>query len=350
LTVSCFNGETAARAMTSAQCDEDLSACVDAMTLKAIVETLAGEIQLLTEGSTLVLQSSSNRTTLRLSEEDLPIITDEKEKTLAVMPGSILRSLARTLPFASSDAARMMLQVLHLTFDAHEVIAQTADGYSAALVHETVEGSPERMQVAIPIGVARLLATLVDDKDRVSVQTSGDKRYLFHIRNEDASKDLTLATVTGSENFPAEQIGQLVLNSQCNAIATLNVQQPSLTQTVRMVHAMNSQSTFIKAWNGTVKMASTETDTGQARNILEGNASGENTTVWLSASYLKRACEACKGELILRLSGKQKPVLIENGSFAAVIMPMLVEDAKDPFPEDEGIAIMLPALSMMNQL
>jgi DNA polymerase III sliding clamp (beta) subunit (PCNA family) len=44
LRLSCFNGETAARAVTNVACDEDLSVCVDAATLKAVVETLAGEI------------------------------------------------------------------------------------------------------------------------------------------------------------------------------------------------------------------------------------------------------------------------------------------------------------------
>ena len=44
--------------------------------------------------------------------------------------------------------------------------------------------------------------------------------------------------------------------------------------------------------NGVVKIASSETETGQARNILEGTASGENASVWMSAAFLKRAVEA----------------------------------------------------------
>ena len=39
-------------------------------------------------------------------------------------------------------------------------------------------------------------------------------------------------------------------------------------------------------------------------------------------------------------------MLIEAGSFTAVIMPMLVEGQKDPFPEDEGIPISLPEMAM----
>ena len=346
MTFSCFNGETAARAITYATCEEDLSACVDAATLKAIVETLSGDIQLVVEQNSLVVQSTTNRTTLRLVAEDLPIIGEESHKTLSTLPGHIFRSLMRVLPFASTDSGRMVLQVLHLIFDQNAVIAQTADGYSAAIVHENIKDTEAQISVSLPLGIARLLATLVDERDTVTIQTSGENRFLFQIRNTELAKDLTLATVTSTENFPAEQINNLAWEARQNALAILNVQQNSLSQTIRMVQAMNAPSAFLKVVNGVVKMASAETDTGQARNILEGSASGQDASIWLSASYLKRAAEACKGELIIRISGNQKPVLVETGSFTAVIMPMLVEGNKDPFPEDEAIAITLPEMAM----
>ncbi|HKJ40086.1 MAG TPA: hypothetical protein VJ972_15015 [Anaerolineales bacterium] len=344
--LSCFNGETAARAITFGTGQEDLSVCVDAATLKAIVETLSGEIRLFLEGNSLVLQSATTRTTLRVADEELPIIGEENSTTLATLPGNILRSLARVLPFASSDSSRMVLQVLHLIFTQDQVIAQTADGYSAGIVQQAVEGMQGETSVSLPLGFARLLATLVDERDKVTVQTSGENRFLFQIRNEDQHKNLTLATVTSAENFPAEQIKTLTGEARQNTVATVNVQQVSLAQTIRMVNAMNAQTAFIKATGGIVKMASAETETGQARNILDGSASGEDTSIWVSAAYLKRATEACKGELILHISGKQKPVLVETGGFTAVIMPMLVEGNKDPFPEDEALAISLPEMAM----
>jgi DNA polymerase III sliding clamp (beta) subunit (PCNA family) len=345
LTLSCFNGETAARAVTFATCEEELSVCVDAATLKAIVETLSGEIRMFIEQNSLVLQSATNRTTLRAIEEELPIIGDENGTTLAALPGNIFRSLSRVLPFASTDSSRMALQVLHLIFDQNDVIALTADGYSAGVVHETVEGMEERTSVSLPLGFARLLTTIVEDGDRVSIQTSGENRFLFQIRNENQNKNLIIATVTSAESFPAEQINTLMQEARQNSVATLNLQQVSLAKTIRMVNAMNAQSAFIKATGGIVKMASAETDTGQARNVMDGKASGEDTSIWVSAAYLKRAAEACKGELTIRISGKQKPILVETGGFTAVIMPMLVEGSKDPFPEDEALAISLPEMA-----
>ena len=225
-------------------------------------------------------------------------------------------------------------------------MAQTADGYSAGLVLESIAGPANQTSVSLPLSSARLLSTLVDDRDTVRMGTAGENRYIFQITNPDDSKNLTLATVTADGNFPSAQIKTLIDEARQNAIAILQIQQASLMQSIRMVNAMGTQSTFLKAVNGVAKIASAETETGQGRNILEGTASGENAQAWLSAAFLKRAAEACKGELVMRITNNTKPILIEAGSFTAVIMPMMVEGSKDPFPEDEAIAISLPEMAM----
>jgi DNA polymerase III sliding clamp (beta) subunit (PCNA family) len=347
LHLSCFNGETAARAIIPASCEEQISASVDAQTLKAVIETLASDIQLYTEENSLVIQSSTNRTTLRIVNEDLPVIGNEDIQIIASIPGTTIRSLARALPFASTDNSRYVLQVLHLIFTRDTLTAQTADGYSAGCVIETIEGPAQQTSVSLPLSFAKLFCTLVEDRDTVRIGTSGETRYIFQITNTDDSKDLTLATVTGTENFPASQIATLVSDARKACTAHLDIQQASLSQSLRMVNAMGTQSTFIKAVDGVVKIASAETETGQGRNILEGTASGGNASVWLSATFLKRAVDACKGELVMKISGGQKPVLVEAGTFTAVIMPMLVEGQKDPFlAEEQGIAISLPNMAM----
>ena len=141
LTLSCFNGETAARAITHVMCDDDLSVSVDAQTLKAVVETLTGEIQLSVEENSLLLQNGANRTTMRLIEETIPVIGEESVQTLATLSGSALRSLARVLPFASTDSSRYVLQVMHLAFENDTATAQAADGYSASHVSDSLQGT-----------------------------------------------------------------------------------------------------------------------------------------------------------------------------------------------------------------
>lgn len=346
LSLSCFNGESAARAILQVACDEDLSVCVDALTLNAVVETLAGPIQLSVDGNSFLLNSQANRTTLRIVDEQLPVIGEESIQTLATLSGAILRSLLRVLPFASTDGSRAALQVAHLTLEKDAILAQAADGFSAGSVRETVQGIQGQTTLSLPWNFARLLFTLVEERDTVRLGTSGPNRILFQITNAEAAKDLTLATVTGAENFPAAQIGDLIEQSRNDVLAHLTVQQTSLLQTIRMVQAMGTHNTFLKASGGVVKMASEETPTGQARNVLDGTASGEDASAWLSAAFLKRAAESCKGAITLKLADGKKPVLLEAGAFTVLIMPLLIEGAKDPFPEEAALAIQLPDMAM----
>ncbi len=346
LSLSCFNGESAARAIVQVACDEDLSVCVDAQTLNAVVETLAGPIQLSVEGNSFLLNSQANRTTLRIVDEQLPVIGEESIQTLATLSGSILRSLLRVLPFASTDGSRAALQVVYLSLEKDSILAQAADGFSAGSVCENVQGIQGQTTLSLPWSFARLLAMLVEEHDTVRIGTSGPNRILFQITNAEQAKDLTLATVTGAENFPAAQIGNLINQSRNDVRAHLTVQQTSLMQTIRMVQAMGTHNSFLKASNGSVKMASEETPTGQARNLLDGTASGEDASAWLSAAFLKRAAESCKGEITLKLADGKKPILLEAGAFTVLIMPLLIEGAKDPFPEEEALAIRLPDMAM----
>jgi DNA polymerase III sliding clamp (beta) subunit (PCNA family) len=347
VSLSCFNGETAARAIVYAACSDDLSVCVDAQTLKAVTDTLSGEIQLSVTDKSVVIQNGAHRTILRLIEETIPVIGEESAGELLLLSGATFRSLARVIPFASADEARPALQVLHLSFSEQGVSAQAADGFTAAIVVENVAGVKEQTSIPLPLGFAKLLAALVEERDTLKVQSAGANRFVFEITHADTGKHLTLATVTPGNSFPAQQISQLIRDARDGAVAHLRVQKLSLAQTVKMVSAMGTQTTFFKAVNGTVKVASAETETGQARNVLEGSASGEDATVWLSAAFIKRAVEACKGEIVIQLGGDKKPALFEEGNFTAILMAMIADGNKDPFPNDEeAIAISLDMLAV----
>ena len=76
----------------------------------------------------VIEQGTSNRTSLRIVDEPLPVIGEESIQTVATFSGTIFRSLMRALPFASTDDSRAVLQVIHLILDSDTVMAQTADG------------------------------------------------------------------------------------------------------------------------------------------------------------------------------------------------------------------------------
>ena len=107
------------------------------------------------------------------------------------------------------SGSRAALQVVHLTVEPDSLLAQAADGFSAGSVRENVQGIQQQTSLSLPWNFARLLTTLVDEHDTVRIGTSGPNRILFQITNAEQAKELTLATVTGAENFPAAQIAEL---------------------------------------------------------------------------------------------------------------------------------------------
>ena len=344
LSLSCFNGDTAARAIVYAACNDDFAICVDAQTLKAVTDTLVGEVRLEVVDNALVLLNGAHRTTLRITEETIPVIGAEVSTDLFTLSGVALRSLTRVLPFASADDSRPALQVLYLTISDQGVVAQAADGFTAGIVIENFIEAKEKAAVSLPISFARLLAALIEEKDTVRVQSAGENRFLFQITQTESGRHLSLATVVPANSFPAAQLAELLKGAHASTTTRMTIRKPGLLQTVKMVGAMGTQNTFVKVVKGVIKVASAATETGQARNILESTATGADAKVWLSAAYLRRAVDACKAEIDVQIGGEKKPVLIHEGSFTAILMPLFVE-AKDPFADDdEPIAISLPAL------
>ena len=125
LSLSCFNGDTAARAIVYAACNDDFAICVDAQTLKAVTDTLVGEVRLEVVDNALVLLNGAHRTTLRITEETIPVIGAEVSTDLFTLSGVALRSLTRVLPFASADDSRPALHVLYLTISDQGGVALT---------------------------------------------------------------------------------------------------------------------------------------------------------------------------------------------------------------------------------
>lgn len=344
LSLHCFNGEVAARAVITAQVSDNISLCVNAQTLKEITDTLIGDVQLKIEDNKLIVENGAHRTVLNILEEDLPPIDHEGATKIASLPGSIFRSLARVFPFASTDITRPALQIMHLAFTTNRVTALAADGFTAAQVTEQLKAQCPQ-SLGLPLPFARLLLALVENDDVLELRSIGQKYVIGLITNSSTMKNLVLGSVMLDSKFPAGQVSELLANARQSALTHVQIPKAVLSQVIRQVAAMGTSNALMKASGGVLKVASEETETGQARNVLNVPVTGPDTKNWLSINFLKRVTDACQGELHLSLIKNLDPLLCEEGGFSALIMPLSV-NANDPFPDDEPIAIALPALTV----
>ena len=354
LTLTCFNGEFAASGYIPAQCQDLASACVNAGTLREVVQAVDGEVTLHFDESDLRLASGSNKTCLRTSSEGIPALEGVETGETISLSGKDLRRLAGVALFASTDDARAALQTVHLSFFKDEqgqpvLQAQAADGFclgrlrlpaqlSPTMEARVVKSDPQlnRVIALLPVAFVRMLATVVEEDDQVLFQLHPKgSRASFRIQGE--GRDYLLDSALVNAGFPESAVEDL-LSKALNAPGTeLTLQPAGLERIIRQVAAMGTKQLFLKATNGLVRTASEDTQYGQAKNILSGNVSGGDAQVWLNADYLIRLIKAAGGELVFKIGKPQAAVLAQSGDLVVLVMPLVC--ASDPFENEIAIPI-----------
>ena len=354
LTLSCFNGEFAAIGTIPAQCLDLASACVNAATLREVVQAVDGEVTLRFDESDLRLACGSNKTCLRTSAESLPAIEAIQNGEAVPLTGKDLRRLAGVAPFASTDDTRPALQTVHLSFfkDEHGqpvLQAQAADGFSLGRIRLPVQLPPEldarmagdnprlnRVVALLPAAFVRMLAMVIEVDDQVFlyVHPKGG-RASFRITGE--GRDYLLDSALVGEGFPESGVEDLLSKAQAGTGAELTLKPANLERVIRQVAAMGTKQMFLKATNGLIRAASEETQYGQAKNVLQGNVSGGDAQVWLNAEYLTRLTKASGAKLTIKVGKPQAAVRVRSGDLVALIMPLIC--TSDPFENETAIPI-----------
>ncbi len=292
MSLACFNGAYGIEAHLAVTPDElsekEFSVGVDACTLKEITGTLEAELKIgLTDEGKLAVQAAGAKASLKTTGDSLPAIDDPEALPLFTLSGKALRSLLAAGAFSSSEAARPALQVVMLDVKEKALVANAADGFSAAAVAVLVEGLPAESvgkSLALPAGDTKFtteMARILRDDDQVTVKISPDgNHYLFCV----VGKDLTLIVNTSAgtrEGFPHESLKGFyaeVLAGKNSAA----MKAAGLLALLKQVKAVGAGMVNILIKDGAVLAASVETKdtTGQTRCILPAShVQGEGQAV-----------------------------------------------------------------------
>jgi DNA polymerase III sliding clamp (beta) subunit (PCNA family) len=354
LTLSCFNGEFAACGSLPALCQELASACVNAATLREVVQAVSGEVTLRFGEAELRLECGPTKTSLRLNADPLPAINAVTQGDAVSLPGKIMRRLAGLALFASNDELRPALQAIHLSIfkdgQAKPVLqAQAADGFSFGRVRISVELPPEldarwssgdsgqnRMVALLPVAFLRMLAAVVEADDLVQIQIyPKGGRASFRVTGE--GRDYLLDSALLGDGFPESGVEEVLSKALAVSGAELTLNPSDLERAIRQVAAMGTKQMFLKVTKGQLRAASEDTQFGQTKNVLPAKTAGPDTQVWLNADYLTRIIKASSGELTIMLGKPNEAVLVQSGDLVALIMPLLC--ATDPFENETAIPI-----------
>ncbi|MBL8080461.1 MAG: hypothetical protein JNM55_20995 [Anaerolineales bacterium] len=352
LQLTCFNGEFAACGAIPAQCLDSGSTNVSAITLREIVQTMNSEIVLNVSEDEVLIKSGTNRAHLRSSAEILPMVSAATSEAAISLKGSDLRKLANTALFASTEFTRASLQGIHLTImqdEAERLIlqAQSADGFCFGRIRVKPDLGPgsamkalslPRLISGLPSDFLKTLATVVDTDDEVLVQfPSKGNQSIFQIRGE--SRDFLFVTAMLQDEFPVSAVDELLNKTLSASGAGLVIQNAELERVIRQVNAMGTKNLFIKVKSGLIRVASNESEFGQAKNILAGEVSGGDAQVWVNTDLLLKLIKACPAEMSVKIGKPTEPILFQSDDLLALVMPL--HDTSDPFEGDDEPAIEL---------
>jgi DNA polymerase III sliding clamp (beta) subunit (PCNA family) len=356
LTLCCFNGEFVASGILPAACQDLAAASVNAATLRDVVQSLDGEITLRFGDSELQLSCGSHKSSLRTSQEKIPTLEAPNTDGCLSLSGKEVRRLAGLVHFASTDDVRPALQTLHLSLKKEEpgqsfLQAQAADGFCLARLRLPVQFSsdsealpfdetsaPNGFLGLLPATFMRALAAVVQPDDLVWFRPDANgNRAAFRIQGEGREFFLDTALVEGT--FPDAAIQELLSKAYADQATECSLQPAEVERVIRQVAAVGTKQVFFKACGGMIRVASDETQYGQAKNVLPGNVVGESAQVWLNADYLNRVIKAAGNELQLKIGIPQAPVLVTSGDLVALIMPLLSNT--DPFENEKAIPILM---------
>jgi DNA polymerase III sliding clamp (beta) subunit (PCNA family) len=332
------------------------SACVNAATLREVVQTVSGEVTLRFGEADLRLECGSHKSSLRISAESLPVIDELNHGEAVSLSGKDLRRLSGVALFASSDEARPPLQAVHLSVFKDEqgksvLQAQAADGFSLGRLRVPVELPPEleartagndlpqnRLAALLLVAFVRMLAAVVEAGDQVFVHVQPKRgRASFRVTGE--GRDYLLDSALVGDGFPESGVEDVLSKALAGTGTSLTLNPAEVERNIRQVAAMGTKQMFLKVTNGLLRAASEETQFGQTKNVLPAQVSGPDAQVWLNTDYLTRILKAANGELILKVGKPQEAVLVRNGDLVALVMPLVC--AADPFENETAIPISL---------
>jgi DNA polymerase III sliding clamp (beta) subunit (PCNA family) len=346
LNLTCFNGEFAARGSMPAQCLDISSTCVNAATLRDVVQTMDGEITLRITDDELRLESGPNRAYLRMNVEALPLVEPQETGDVIPFSGKDLKKLAAVALFASADSTRAALQGVHLMVSRDETSrtvlqAQAADGFCLGRIHILTEREPaptEKGALVMPAVFLRMLAGVVEDEDQVFLQMHPlGKQVAFQVRAED--RDFLFVSALLEDAFPVSAVEDLLAKASSGSGAQLALQPAALERVIRQVNAMGTKCMFLKVKAGLTRVASEETEFGQARNVLPGEVTGGEAQVWVNTDLMLKLTRSCTGGMAVKIGKATDPLLVKSGDLVALVMPL--HNLTDPFEGEEELPIPL---------
>jgi DNA polymerase-3 subunit beta len=235
-------------------------------------------------------------------------------------------TLARVLPFTTTDDARPILQCVYFVAKEGKLTIVSADGYRLAVTSlDYDDGEGQALVNANDLkGVVNALKRA--KRARVSFEPSGKNLDGMSLIIDTELIRYKWVSVNGE--FPDYE---KLIPTEINTVASFDTVEA--VKAVNSLKALSGGKEFpidLTIGDGKVVMANPD-DKGQAE--LPADTDGE-VKVRVDGQYLAQALKACGGMVDFNLTNGYSPMLFSSNGYKLVVMPMLTDMANEQAKAD----------------
>ena len=340
LKLSATNLEIGITTWIGAMIEEEGSITVPARLLTEFIGSLpAGQIEITGSERPKSLSLNSGRINARISGTDaedfppIPTISAEEGVEFQVSTRDIKRSIDQTAFAADTEETRPVLSGILVEIEGDKLTLAAADGFRLAVKQGSILNPVEKpVNVIIPARTFSEVSRLIGEQDSTMdvLVSSSKNQVLFRL------DDLQIVSQIIQGNFPRYMDLLEDAMRDTKAEATLRITD--------MLAASRSVNIFVRDSNNIVKLqmnsgsedgptgqmiiSSKDDEVGENTAELDGNITGEESTIAFNGQYLLDVLGNIDGEEVsIKTSGPSRAgVFTSPGSdqYVHLIMPMFI--------------------------
>ena len=340
LKLSATNLEIGITTWIGAMIEEEGSITVPARLLTEFIGSLpAGQIEITGSERPKSLSLNSGRINARISGTDaedfppIPTISAEEGVEFQVSTRDIKRSIDQTAFAADTEETRPVLSGILVEIEGDKLTLAAADGFRLAVKQGSILNPVEKpVNVIIPARTFSEVSRLIGEQDSTMdvLVSSSKNQVLFQL------DDLQIVSQIIQGNFPRYMDLLEDAMRDTKAEATLRITD--------MLAASRSVNIFVRDSNNIVKLqmnsgsedgptgqmiiSSKDDEVGENTAELDGNITGEESTIAFNGQYLLDVLGNIDGEEVsIKTSGPSRAgVFTSPGSdqYVHLIMPMFI--------------------------
>jgi DNA polymerase-3 subunit beta len=296
------------------QVHEEGEVLVPARNFEIFVKNLPSEvITLEVSDNKLMVKYGRSKANLNLiTDTDYPSLPECKDEILTIPGSALRRALARVLPAVAKTHFRQVFTGVLLDIQEGKTVFVGSDTHRLNIYEVNAGGKPQ--QIIIPARAVDEILRLVDDEGAVVVLTNGNNLLLKTGEVEIASRIIDGVYPNYLQVIPSAFVTEANINT--------SALKQSLQRLLTLPKAGDQVHTTRIALNGTIEISSVS-DTGEIKEILETEKTGEDLVISFNSSYLMDAVKLMPEETKISFSGSLSPALLKGeDGFLSVLVPL----------------------------